>query len=122
MEGIQINKPKNLNIVIYADASYGDPINNLGKPQRGAMTTVGGQFVNWWTRKQDAVSRLIMEAEYIADCEGEKDAAAMRQLTSEMKIDTNTPILMTDCKGALNLSKTLKFQQQSRNIKHRFTT
>jgi hypothetical protein len=109
MEGIQINKPENLNVVIYADASYGDPINNSGKSQSGAMTTVGGQLMKWWTRKQDVVSLSITEAEYVADCEGAKDAAAMRQLTSEMKIDTNTPILMTDSEGALNLSKTSKF-------------
>jgi hypothetical protein len=120
MEGIQINKPENLNVVIYADASYGDPINNLGKSQGGAMATVGGQLVNWWTRKQDVVSLSITEAEYIADYEGAKDAAAMRQLTSEMKIDTNTPILMTDSEGALNLSKTSKFQRRSRHIEHRF--
>jgi hypothetical protein len=120
MEGIQINKPENLNVVIYADASYGDPINNSGKSQSGAMVTVGGQLVNWWTRKQDVVSLSITEAEYIADCEGAKDAAAMRQLTSEMKIDTNTPILMTDSEGALNLSKTSKFQRRSRHIEHRF--
>jgi hypothetical protein len=97
MEGIPLNKPENLNIVIYADASYGDPINNSGNSQSRTMITVESQLVNWWTRKQDVVSLSIMEAEYIAGCKGANDTAAMRQLTSEMKIDSNTPILMT-CK------------------------
>jgi hypothetical protein len=35
-------------------------------------------------RKQDIVSLSITEAEHIADCDRAKDAAAMRQLTSEM--------------------------------------
>jgi hypothetical protein len=120
MEGIQLNKPENLNVVIYADTSYGDPINNSGKLQGGIMTAVGDQLVNWWTRKQDVVSLSITEAEYIADCEAANNAAAMRQLTSKRNIDTNTPILMTDFEGALNLSKTSKFQRRSRHIEHRF--
>jgi ABC-type phosphate transport system auxiliary subunit len=37
-----------------------------------------------------------------------------------MKIDTNTPILMTDSEGALNLSKTSKLQRRLRHIEHRF--
>jgi hypothetical protein len=41
-QGIQLNRPENLNVLIYADASYGDPINSSGKSQSGAMTTVGG--------------------------------------------------------------------------------
>jgi hypothetical protein len=50
-EGIRLCKPKNLDLVIYTDASYGDPINNSGKSQSGAMSTLGGQLINWWTRK-----------------------------------------------------------------------
>jgi hypothetical protein len=46
-EGIRLYKPNNLDLVIYADASYGDPINNSGKLQSGAMTTLGGQPINW---------------------------------------------------------------------------
>jgi hypothetical protein len=45
MEGIQINKLENLNVMIYVDASYRDPINNSSESQSGAMTTVGGQLM-----------------------------------------------------------------------------
>jgi hypothetical protein len=48
MEGIQLNKPENLNVMVYIHASYRDPINNAGKSQIGAMITAGGQLVNWW--------------------------------------------------------------------------
>jgi hypothetical protein len=66
------------------------------------------------------VSFSITEAEYITDCEGVKDYAAMIQLTSEMQIPTKILALMIDSEGALNLSKTSKFPRQSRHIKHWF--
>jgi hypothetical protein len=46
-EGIRLCKRNNLDLVIYADASYGDPINNSGKSQSGAMTTFSSQLINW---------------------------------------------------------------------------
>jgi hypothetical protein len=118
-EGITLRRPPNLEIVIYADASYGDH-GETSKSQSGAITTIGGQVVNWWTRKQDIVALSITEAEYIADCEGAKDAAAMRQLMEELGLLQKMPVLKTDSEGALHLSKTQKFQRRSRHIEHRF--
>jgi hypothetical protein len=119
-EGIRLCKPNNFDRMIYVDASYGDPINNSRKSQSRAITTLGSQLINWWTLKQDVVSLSITETEYIADCKGAKDAVAMRQLTSEMQIPTKISALMTDSEGALNPSKTSKFQWRSRHIKYQF--
>jgi hypothetical protein len=44
----------------------------------------------------------------------------MRQLTSEMQIPARILALMTESEGALNLSKTSNFHQQSRYNEHRF--
>jgi hypothetical protein len=45
-EEIQFCNPKNLDLVIYKDASYRDPISNSRKSPSLAMTTLGGQFIN----------------------------------------------------------------------------
>jgi hypothetical protein len=95
--------------VIYADVSDRDLINSAGKSQNRAMTTLGSQLINWWTWKQDVIFLSITKVEYIADCEGSKDAVAMRHPTSEMQIPTTIAVLMIDSGGALNISKTSKF-------------
>ena len=56
----------------------------------------------------------VTEAEYVAGCEGATDAAWIRQFLEEITSST-TPILtiIMDSEGALNLSKTAKFQRRS---------
>jgi transposase InsO family protein len=119
-EGLLLRKPPNLDITIYADAAYGDTINHSAKSQSGAVATMGGELIDWWSRKQDIVTLSITEAEYIADCEGAKDAAALRQLTLEMGLQIPKPVLKTDSEGAMNLSKTPKYSRRSKHIDHRF--
>ena len=115
-DGIILRKPSNLNLVVYADASYGG---EQSRSQSGALLTLGNQPVGWYSRRQDIVSLSETEAEYIADCEGGKDLAWGRQLLKEMGITTQ-PLLVTDSEGAYNLSKTAKFSRRSRHIEHRF--
>jgi len=81
--------------------------------------TLGYQPIGWYSRRQEVVSLSITEAEYIADCEGAKDAAWMRQFLQELGINSK-PILYTDSEGAYNLSKTSKFARRSRHIEHRY--
>jgi hypothetical protein len=118
--GIIIRKPENSEAKIYADASYGDSITRSGRSQSGSLITYGNQPLDWWTRRQDVVALSITEAEYIAACEGAKDAAALRQLLSELKVSSPVPLLLTDSEGAEKLSKSGKFQRRSRHIEHRF--
>lgn len=65
------------------------------------------------------VSLSITEAEYIADCEGAKDAAWIRQFLKELGISAK-PTLYTDSEEAFNLSKTAKFARRSRHIDHHY--
>ena len=50
-EGILLRKPTNLNVEVYVDASYGNTHGST-KSQHAAVTTLGGQLIRWWTRKQ----------------------------------------------------------------------
>jgi hypothetical protein len=66
---------------IWADASYGG---EGSRSQTGALVTVAGQPINWYSRRQDVVALSVTEAEYIAACEGAKDAAWIRQRLPEL--------------------------------------
>jgi len=119
-EGLTLRKPikkDQLEVVVYADASYGG---EGARSQTGALLTLGNQPIGWYSRRQDIVSLSITEAEYIADCEGAKDAAWIRQFLQELHITTLTPVLKTDSEGAYNLAQTSKFLWRSRHIEHRY--
>ena len=64
------------------------------------------------------MSLSITEAEYIADCEGAKDATWIRPFLQELYITMLTPVLKTDSEGAYNLAQTLRFLRRSRYIEH----
>jgi len=83
------------------------------------MITLGNQLIGWYSWRQEVVSLSIIEAEYIADCEGAKDAAWIQQSLNELGITTN-PTLHTDSEGAYNLSKRSKFTRRSHHIEHRY--
>ena len=116
IEGIKLKKPNDLAIRIYADASYGG---EEARSQTGVLITLGKHAVGWYSRRQDIISLLITKAEYIANCEGGKDAAWMAQFLQELGI-VSKPALYTDSEGAYNLSKASKFARRSRHIEHRF--
>jgi len=115
-EGLVLRKPRDLSLKIYADAAYGG---EGSRSQTGAMMCLGDQLVGWYSRRQDVVSLSVTEAEYIADCEGAKDASWAQQFLKELKI-LPTPTLITDSEGAYGLSKSPKFARKSRHIEHRF--
>jgi len=116
LDGLHLKKADDLEIRMYADASYGG---EESRSQSGVMMTLGNQLVRWYSRRQEIVSLSIMEAEYIADCEGVKDAAWMQQFLAELGITTRAT-LYTDSGGAYNLSKVSKFARRSRYIEHRY--
>jgi len=116
-EGIILHKPRELNLVVSADVSYG---RETSRSQSEVLLTLGNQPVGWYSRCQDVVTLSITEAEYIADCEGAKDIAWTQQLLQELKVKIETPILKTDSERAYNLSQTAKFLRHSRHIQHHY--
>ena len=102
LDGIILHKPRDLELMAYADASYGW---EQSRSQSGAILNLGNQPIGWYSRRQHIVSLSATEAEYIADCKWGKDLAWARQLREEMGIK-GTPLLLTDSEWAYNLSKT----------------
>lgn len=118
-EGLILRKPANLDLRIYSDAKYGG---EKARSQTGVLITLGEQPVGWYSRRQDIVSLSVTEAEYIAACEGAKDAAWWRQFLKEIKVIEGSapPVLTTDSEGAFNLAQTTKYLRRSRHIDHRY--
>jgi len=100
--GLVLAHSPSLELTIYADSSYGG---DECKSQTGVFMTLGNQPIGWYSRRQDIVALSITEAEYIADCEGAKDAAWTQQFLAELKIPL-TPVLKTDSEGAYHLAYT----------------
>jgi hypothetical protein len=114
--GIKLEKPINLQMTIYADASYGG---EEARSQTGVLSTLGNQPIGWYSRRQDVVSLSITEAEYIATCEAAKDAAWAKQFLEEIGI-TLKPSLKTDSEGSFNLAQTSRCLRRTRHIEHRY--
>jgi len=51
---IILRRTEDLKLRIYADTSYGG---EGGRPQTGALTTLGRQAIGWYSRQQEVVSR-----------------------------------------------------------------
>lgn len=60
-----------------------------------------------------------MEAEYIAACEGAKDAACTQQLLDELGLSLN-PTVKTNSEGTFNLAHTSRCLRRTRHIEHRY--
>jgi len=117
-EGIILKKPLNLALEVYVNASYSGP---ESRSQTGVLTTLEGQPIGWYSRRQDLVSLSITEAEHIACCERAKDLAWGMQFLQELRcLDTQTSRSWTNSEGAQNLSQTNRFLRKSRHIEHRF--
>ena len=116
-EGITLKRPTNLDLRVYADAKYGG---EKARSQTGVLMTLRDQPVGWYSRRQDIVSLSVTEAEYIAACEGAKDAAWGRQFLKEIGVSTHVPMMTTDSEGAFNLTQTTKYLRRSRHIDHRY--
>jgi len=116
-EEVILHKLKEINLVAYADTSYGGEGSRL---QGGGLLTLGNQPIEWNSRRQDVVTLSITKAKYIADCEAAKHLSWALQFLKELDIEMSTPTLTTDSEGAYHLSKTSKFLRHSQHIEHRY--
>ena len=107
---------KDVRIKLYADASYGG---ENSRSQSGSLVTLYGTPVMWNSRRQDVVSMSITEAEYIACSETAKDSQWLSQFLKELGMNPR-PVLHTDNKAALKLTKTQTFHRRTRHIEHRY--
>src|SRR5690349_19357299 len=81
---------------------------------------LGNQLVLWYSRRQDVVTLSSTESEYLALGEAAKDALWMGELMEEIGITMEKPpIIITDSRGGMNLSKNNAYHRRTRHINHR---
>ena len=111
---IQITLDTNADITGYIDANQaGSSVNR--KSTSGGCFYVGNNLVAWHSKKQNAISLSIAEAEYIAAGSCCTQLLWMKQILSEYGLVQNVMTLFCDNMSVINISKN---PVQHSRIKH----
>ena len=106
----------------YSDTNFAN--NELDcRSLTGYVFKIGNMAVTWNTRKQPTVALSTMEAEYMAVAAVTHKAIWLRQLISELRIDTVGPTpIHVDNRAAIELTKDSKFHTCTKHIdiKHHY--
>ena len=112
----------NASLTSYSDADFAN--NKLDhRSLTGYIFKISNMAVTWNTRKQPTVVLLTMEAEYMAVTTATHEAIWLRQLVSELGIDTVSPTpIHVDNRAAIKLTKDSKFHTRTKHIdiKHHY--
>jgi hypothetical protein len=106
----------------YADADWASDINDC-KSTSGYMFKLAGTTVSWSSKKQMSVALSSTEAEYISGAHTAKEAIWLRQLLSELSLDTLSPtILHVDNQSTIAIAKNPEFHDCTKHIdvRHHF--
>ena len=116
-EGLRLRAQagEGLDIKVYTDASYGG---EQARSQTGTLVLLGNQLVHWYSRRQDTVTLSITEAEYLATCEGAKDASWI--MLELIKTTMPSPTLLTDNEAADKLTRNHAYHRRTRHIDHKY--
>ena len=114
-----LRRPKELRIVSYVDASYG----NSGEGRRsvsGELHTLGGMITAFSSRTQKTVSLSSAESEYIAASSAAKEVMFQQMLLSEICENVIPGVIYEDNEGAIFLSKNKQVSQRTKHIDVRY--
>ena len=110
-----INRPKNLHVISFGDASYGDCLETR-RSSTGDIHTIGGSIVNWRAQKTKTVCLSSAEAEYIALSEMSKEQKFLHMLMEEV-FEVELPcILYEDNEAATYLAKNQHVSARTKHI------
>ena len=86
----------------YCDASWGDSIDDR-RSRSGYVFILGNCALSWNSRLQSTVALSSTEAEYMAMCEGVKEAIYLKGILTEIKKNPKLPIIIfEDNNSAMN--------------------
>ena len=114
--GIRLDKVDELKLTCYTDASWGSWAGIDRHSITGMCMLLGGNLVNWRCRAQRAVSRSSAEAEYMALDVGVKTSIYLRNLLSEMGIDTDLVTICSDSQSAIAMVKNEGITKRAKHI------
>ena len=79
----QDDEPVSVNLIGYVDAAFGDCVVTR-KSTSGYLFCLNGAPLTWKSGRQSIVTTSTTEAEYIAACDGAKEAVWLRRLLEDM--------------------------------------
>jgi hypothetical protein len=107
-------------LIGYADADWASDVNDC-KSTSGYTFKLAGAAVSWSSKKQTSVALSSTEAEYISGAHATKEAVWLRQLLSELGIDTSSPtVLHVDNQSAIAIAKNPEFHDRTKHIDVRY--
>lgn len=102
-------------ITTYADADWaGDTTDRLSTS--GVITLVAGGPVVFSSTKQTSVARSTCEAEYVALSQAARDTKWLKQLFEELEIETATPKIKSDNRGAIAIAGSSETSKKTKHI------
>lgn len=100
----------------YSDADYARDVDTR-KSTTGYAFLVGEGIVTWKSRRQKSVALSTTEAEFMAACEGAKEAVWLHQLLRDVGcVQENPPTLYIDNQSAIRLIKNSELHQRTKHI------
>jgi hypothetical protein len=112
--------PSGSTLIGYADADWASNVNDR-KSTSGYTFKLAGATVSWSSKKQTCVALSSTEAEYISRAHAAKEAIWLRQLLSELGIDTSSPtVLHVDNQSAIAIAKNPEFHDRTKHIDVRY--
>ncbi|GJU44593.1 hypothetical protein Tco_1201859 [Tanacetum coccineum] len=103
--GLWYSKGTRIETIVYADSEHaGDYVDR--KSISGVCTFMGCYLTSWFTKKQMALAISTTEAEYVFAGKACQQALWMKQALIDYDILLDDVRIMSDNKGAIDLSKT----------------
>lgn len=99
----------------YTDADFARDVDTR-KSTTGYAFVVGEGVVTWKSRRQKTVALSTTEAEFMAACEGAKEAVWLHQLLYVGCVQESPPSLYIDNQSAIRLIKNSELHQRTKHI------
>jgi len=104
----------------YTDTNWASDVNDR-KSTSGYVFKLAGAAVSWSSKKQTSITLSSTEVEYIAGAHTAKEAIWLRQLLSELGLNTSSPtILHIDNQSAIAIARNPEFHDRTKHIDVRY--
>ena len=97
---------------MYNNADFAGDVNTR-RSRPGVLSMHAGSAVSWMSKKQKCVVLSTTETEYVAACEGAKEAIWLHRLLSDITlVNFKCPTLYMDNANAIMLAKKSRISQK----------
>ena len=116
---LRIRTPRTLVPEALVDANYAT-CRDTRKSVSGALLTIGGSLVGWFSRTQNTVALSSTEAEYIALSNATQELIFLRSCLVELGLYDGLAAALGDNIGALFLARNAQFGPRTKHIDVRY--